>query len=390
MSFLSITKAPADPAASQAPNTKRYLLFDAGCSECTEIAQAVEQETEGWLTALSLREKNTQELLSKARPGWRWEPTLLEVDGDKISAFTGLPLKLRMLVGLGPLQAARVAKAARKPSSSRAFEIEMNADTSEGSQSLSIETINSISRRKALKVMGALSLGAILPFAISPQRALAQGKEGSVKATSRELIGAEARRAALKARRNVEGGLLWAYLVRQGFAEEASNAEGSAISIVEPSGNVEKGFVVQVPFQARGNSKPVLLFSKVGDKVKTGIILYKRTGDEVSSAEIFEVRQERVIRTETIEDPQKLSGSVGSSEGIRTAQATRCSICNSVVDGVVASGCGISGFLVCNAVCAPFAGLVCGGICTVVFAIICTYGGDLRSARLYCDRNFCF
>jgi hypothetical protein len=57
----------------------RYLLFDSGCSTCTEIAQAVEKETEGWMTVRSLREASVQKTLDKARPGWSWEPTFLEI-----------------------------------------------------------------------------------------------------------------------------------------------------------------------------------------------------------------------------------------------------------------------------------------------------------------------
>ena len=34
---------------------QRYLLFDSGCSKCTEIAREVEQATHGWLEARSLR-----------------------------------------------------------------------------------------------------------------------------------------------------------------------------------------------------------------------------------------------------------------------------------------------------------------------------------------------
>ncbi len=58
---------------------RRYLLFDSGCSKCTEIAQAVEQAAQGWLEARSLRDPAMQRLLDAARPDWRWEPTSLEV-----------------------------------------------------------------------------------------------------------------------------------------------------------------------------------------------------------------------------------------------------------------------------------------------------------------------
>ncbi len=46
----------------------RYLLFDSGCSKCMEIARDVEQATQGWLEARSLRDPGMQSLLAQARP----------------------------------------------------------------------------------------------------------------------------------------------------------------------------------------------------------------------------------------------------------------------------------------------------------------------------------
>ncbi len=69
---------------------KRYLLFDAGCPACTRVARAIERESNGWLTARSLHDPKMQALLRKARPEWRWEPTLLEVDSEHVRVFTGL------------------------------------------------------------------------------------------------------------------------------------------------------------------------------------------------------------------------------------------------------------------------------------------------------------
>lgn len=46
----------------------RYLLFDSGCAQCTELAQAVAQATHGGLEARSLRDPAMQRLLAQARP----------------------------------------------------------------------------------------------------------------------------------------------------------------------------------------------------------------------------------------------------------------------------------------------------------------------------------
>jgi len=91
----------------------RYLLFDSGCSQCTEIAQAVEQATQGGLEARSLRDPTMQRLLAQARPHWRWQPALLEVAGDRVRAFTGLAMGLRLMGVLGLRRVWRLAKLVR-------------------------------------------------------------------------------------------------------------------------------------------------------------------------------------------------------------------------------------------------------------------------------------
>ena len=92
----------------------RYLLFDSGCSQCTEIAQAVEQATQGGLEARSLRDPTMQRLLAQARPHWRWQPALLEVAGDRVRAFTGLAMGLRLMGVLGLRRVWRLAKLVRR------------------------------------------------------------------------------------------------------------------------------------------------------------------------------------------------------------------------------------------------------------------------------------
>jgi hypothetical protein len=92
----------------------RYLLLDSGCSQCTEIAQAVEQATQGGLEARSLRDPTMQRLLAQARPRWRWQPALLEVEGDRVRAFTGLAMGLRLMGVLGLRRVWRLAKLVRR------------------------------------------------------------------------------------------------------------------------------------------------------------------------------------------------------------------------------------------------------------------------------------
>lgn len=99
---------------------ERYLLFDSGCSRCTKIAHAIEQEVDGPFTVRSLWDPHIQELLNQANPDWQWQPTLLEVSDDKVRAHSGLPMGIRLVMKLGPRQALRLVKLVHRFSVSRA------------------------------------------------------------------------------------------------------------------------------------------------------------------------------------------------------------------------------------------------------------------------------
>ena len=91
---------------------KRWLLFDSACSVCRQLAQEIERETGAVVTARSLRTPEVQVLLDQARPGWRWEPTLLEVGEDHLRAFTGLGMAFRLVRILGLRRAWQVERLA--------------------------------------------------------------------------------------------------------------------------------------------------------------------------------------------------------------------------------------------------------------------------------------
>ncbi|WP_448590726.1 hypothetical protein [Thermoflexus hugenholtzii] len=73
--------------------TERYLLFDSGCAVCTALAREVEALSGGRLGVRSLREPEVQALLNQAHPNWRWEPMLLEIEGEQVRVFTGLAMR---------------------------------------------------------------------------------------------------------------------------------------------------------------------------------------------------------------------------------------------------------------------------------------------------------
>ncbi|MBA2682844.1 MAG: hypothetical protein H0U76_31180 [Ktedonobacteraceae bacterium] len=79
---------------------ERYLLFDAGCSVCSSLAAAIEQEAAGKLKVLNLRSEDAKQLLEQVFPnGWQHQPYLVTVRPSGVIATTGL----KMAVGLGQL-----------------------------------------------------------------------------------------------------------------------------------------------------------------------------------------------------------------------------------------------------------------------------------------------
>ncbi|MBI4671637.1 MAG: redoxin family protein [Chloroflexi bacterium] len=91
-------------------NVKHYILFDSGCAQCTDVAAAIEKESSGALLGMSLYAPEAKQLLDRARPGWKFEPTLLEVDGEHVRAFTGLQMRTHLVTFLNPLQLLKIAR----------------------------------------------------------------------------------------------------------------------------------------------------------------------------------------------------------------------------------------------------------------------------------------
>ncbi len=89
---------------------ERYLLFDSGCSVCSSLANQIEHASKGWLQARSLRDPQIQQQLDEAHPGWKWEPMLMEINAGRTHLFTGVSLRFKLLLGLGPAKTWEVAQ----------------------------------------------------------------------------------------------------------------------------------------------------------------------------------------------------------------------------------------------------------------------------------------
>lgn len=136
----------------------RYLLFDSGCPVCTGLAREIEHRSDDHLVIRSLHDPTIQALLDQAKPGWSWEPTLLEVEGEQARAFTGIGLRVRMVKMLGPRRAWRVAQLV--------------------AQSQLPTDVDNPSRRRFLKRSGIATAG-LAVFGLQQSRATAATKAGA-------------------------------------------------------------------------------------------------------------------------------------------------------------------------------------------------------------------
>ncbi len=148
---------------------KRYLLFDSGCSLCSKLAEAIEQEAGGKLMVRSLRDPAVKELLDREQPGWKWAPMLMEEKEDKARIYAGWAMSRRLLVVLGPRRAWKIMEVLTE---ARIPESVSPQDTG---------------RRNFLSVMGATAVSAIALMIPGVSRA----DEGSTHRTFLPMVGAE-------------------------------------------------------------------------------------------------------------------------------------------------------------------------------------------------------
>jgi methylamine dehydrogenase accessory protein MauD len=89
---------------------ERYLLFDSSCVLCSDLAASVEKASSGALMTMSLYAPEAKAMLDKASPQWKFEPTLVEVKGEKVRAYTGLAMRAHMVTFLNPVQLLKIAR----------------------------------------------------------------------------------------------------------------------------------------------------------------------------------------------------------------------------------------------------------------------------------------
>ncbi|MGQ4387981.1 bacteriocin fulvocin C-related protein [Streptomyces sp. SAS_270] len=137
--------------------TEWILAFDADCRFCEEVVDRVRASVDGTLTIAGLTEPRIRGLRTRALgDGAEWAPTLLAVNGDRVRAWTGTALSLRLARLLGPSDSLRVVRALRD-----------------------VDALRPPSRRGILKAVPGLALGTFLltgGLAASPAQAVTRAK----------------------------------------------------------------------------------------------------------------------------------------------------------------------------------------------------------------------
>lgn len=91
-----------------------YLLFDSSCVQCSDLAGDIEKASGGALVGKSLYAREARAWLDAARPGWKFEPTLIRVEDDKVRAYTGMAMRAQMVTFLNPIQLLKIARVVQK------------------------------------------------------------------------------------------------------------------------------------------------------------------------------------------------------------------------------------------------------------------------------------
>lgn len=100
---------------------ERYLVYDAGCSACSDLAQSIQDTAGNKLRTINIRDGQARVLLDRAYPsGWRFAPYLVTVRGGETRAWSGSGMALRLGLVLGPRKAWRIRSLARQSSATPA------------------------------------------------------------------------------------------------------------------------------------------------------------------------------------------------------------------------------------------------------------------------------
>jgi hypothetical protein len=204
------------------------------------------------------------------------------------------------------------------------------------------------------------------------------GGAGNVNVGVVELQDSEKNKAIAEALSNTEVKNLKAILIERGYKPKIDRSIANKLILENESGTSE-AVVVEITFEKDPSSDiGRIIFTSTGDKTKVGAGIVKKVGDTIT-VDAFEYKNGE-LSTQTI----KNDNGIISIDGVVIAASSSCDMCISVCNYIYGAGCGLSGYFVCLAACAPFGNVACGPICAVIWALICVYGAG-ESCPVLCQ-----
>ena len=372
--------------------TRRLVLgFDAGCMTCSELAKRIEERIGDKVEVLSLNDPQManwrKETLGEAAP---WAPTLVEVSGGGIKAWTGARMGVRLSRALGPVATWRVMQVLGEGS--------VDLDLAD---SAAAKAVSGLTRGQFLKGIGgaAVAMSVLSGTGKLPSSAMAASSITQQEITGDALVEIARKMARSKDLVNVMGEA-WSDKVQSGRVIEArvsktefkvidagnghlSSANGrlstsgdvvgiKAVKHSLPDGNSMLAVSYTMPSIGRFAAyyeyeKPVFL-PRDTVKTKTEALLFRDAGDEFVLEKASSNRRSQIL------------SEVGSSDrALRSLPCRNDRRCNSQCDVVYGysrcmylkkgTGCIAYNCRACAITC--FAGPLFCGACAV---IVCSWG----------------
>jgi hypothetical protein len=301
---------------------RRLVLgFDAGCMTCSGLAERIEDRVGNRIEVRSLNDpfmaRWREQALGKDAP---WVPTLVEVEGDEIRAWTGIRMGARLSRVLGPVATWRMMQVLG----------EANVDL-ELSDSTAVNAISGLTRGQFLKGVGgaAVAISILGGTGKLPAPAEAAASVSVEEIVGGDLVGIARSVAERKDVRNVMDAV-WREKVRGGSVIDTGGADaevraidlgGGRVSFVHdelslsgdlavlraarhelPHGNGLLAVSYAMPERNRilvyyEYDKPVFL-PKDQAKTRTEALLYRQEGDELVLERASSNRRSQVLLQE--------------------------------------------------------------------------------------------
>ena len=349
----------------------RYLLFNAGCGDCSRIAQQIQERSGTTLIVRSIAEFQIQQYLNKALPKkWKWEPMVMEVSEDEqdIHVYTGVNLRLRLIQVMGVSKALSIGNLIFKSSQS---------------------THPVEDRRSFLRYGGSVMAG-LAVLGLKPiQDSATQVLEFENFSTSyTQLTGQKLSDALTEATDHSDYAVYSSHLMGQGYSESQNTATAL---LVEMTGQTDV-LIVNVPYAKASGDSAMARYIRHGGEIITTMGVVHTSGGTVSRIDAYDVHNgaARHVRTyenrdgTVIERPAPASNQSISEvlNDSNTPNIDACETCNQVCALLRAGSCYGQASLACTTLClllGPGAPL-CMPICFVLYVVICVWG-----LEEYCD-----